>query len=389
MARTRQRVVVLISLVVLLALVAVWYCLASRGTGPAAAKADGFTDAVVPTQDVPAVGAPIGTATLDPVDSLAAALDVKVPPPITWTMADGPPDDLPLADDPVDVFPGEVGTIARLNAAGDLGGVAVVGDTAYVATSDMILAVDVSSGKTSIVAGLAGETGCEVSLDPDLTRLQGPPGDVIAAGDVLYVADGCGIVTVALPTGATGTLASFSGPMTLGPDSHLYVGASYDGDPVIARVNPTGAVERYLTLPAGAAILGLAADAEYLWATVDESPSTPTVIYRITFSDGSVARGAVEGVDVAGAGQLVSAGPYLYAPSVGNTGVLRFTKRLGDWGLVVGGGQGDEDGVWASATFGSVRGLASDGVSIWVTDSANASLRRVDFSPSAAMSLGA
>lgn len=389
MERAWQRVAVFAVVGAILAGFVAWYGLAFRGAGPSAPAAKGFSDAFVPAQDVPPAGEAIGTAMLVPADALAAAFEVEVPPPITWTLADGLPPGLPLADTPVEVFPGQVETTARLGAAGDLGGVAIVGDTAYLATSDTIRAVELSSDRVSVVAGALGETGCAVGTDPGLTRFQGPPGDVVAAGDTLYVGGGCGIVALDLTSGASTQVASFSGPMTLGPDGHLYVGASEDGAPVIARVDPASeAVERYLTLPTGAAVLGLAADAQYVWATVDEGPSAPTVLYRISFSDGSVTRGAMEGVDVAGAGQLVSAGPYLYAPSVGNLGLLRFTKRTGGWGLAVGGAQGDQDGVWNWASFGSVRGLASDGAAIWIADSVNGSLRRVDFSPSAGLSFG-
>jgi hypothetical protein len=109
----------------------------------------------------------------------------------------------------------------------------------------------------------------------------------------------------------------------------------------------------------------------------------------VRFVDGVVTRHAVEGFDVVGTGQLASAGPYLYAPSVENVGVLRFTKRVGAWGLTAGGNQGDNDGMWSFASFGAVRGLASDGSDqIWVTDAGNRSLRAVEFSQRAGLSLG-
>jgi hypothetical protein len=351
----------------------------------------GLGNAATPSQVV----APVGQAVGGPVPSPApfkADFTVDVPPPPTISPLDPGYDDLATADKIVDVFPGEVETWVGAEATGldEMGGAAIDGRTAFVATADSLLAVDLKSGDVTTLAGSPGQAGCLPSSEAADVRLQGPGGDVALAGHNLFVSTGCGIAKIDTLSGATSFLEPWSGPLTIGPDGHLYVGASMDGQPVIVRVDPAdGTTTRYLALPPGSAVMGLAADAEYLWAVVDEGPSSPSVVDTVRFADGIVMRYAVQGFDVAGAGQLASAGPYLYAPSVGNLGVLRFTKRLGAWGLAAGGNEGNEDGIWNWAGFGAVRGLASDGSDqIWVTDSINHSLRAVAFSQRAGLMLG-
>jgi hypothetical protein len=282
----------------------------------------GMGNAVTPSQVV----APVGQAVGGPVPSPApfeADFTVDVPPPPTISPLDPRYDDLATAEKIVDVFPGEVETLVGGEAAGldDLGGLAIDGRTAFVATADSVLAVDLTTGDVTTLAGARGQAGCLASSDAADVRLEGPAGDAALDGHNLFVATGCGIAKIDTRSGATSFLEPWSGPLTVGPDGHLYVGASMDGQPVIVRVDPAdGTTTRYLALPPASAVMGLAADAEFLWAVVDEGPSSPSVSDTVRFADGIVMRYAVQGFDVAGAGQLASAGPYLYAPSVGTSG---------------------------------------------------------------------
>ena len=147
------------------------------------------------------------------------------------------------------------------------------------------------------------------------------------------------------------------------------------------------AAQAYVSFPAGSSVLGVAADQRYLWAAVKEGPALRTVIDRIGFTDGAITRYATAGVDVVGDGQLISAGLWLYAPAVGNHGLLRFSKLQGTWGQAVGGTAGDADGVWTRASFGRLVGIASDGHDLWVTDTTNRQLREVSFSQVAGLGL--
>jgi hypothetical protein len=342
-----------------------------------------------PTQKVPPKGQPVGFAMLVPSNQRAEFL-VQVPP------TDGPASSFP-GESNLDVFPSQVMTLATKASTGSesgaafnhMGGVVVIEGVAYVLTEGAVTAVDLKSGTVRTLAGSLTDTGCAAAADASAVRFKGPAGDVATDGHDLFVADGCGISKVSLLNGATSSLEAWSGALAIGPDGELYAGSAVEGKSAIMQVDPaSGAAKTYVALPSGSYVLGVAADAQFLWAAVDEGPSSPTVVDRIGFADGAITRYALEGVDVVGAGQLVSAGRYLYAPSVGNLGVLRFTKLNGTWGLTIGGKAGDSDGVWHRGSFGEIRGIASDGHDLWVTDAENSQLREVSYSVVAGSQLG-
>jgi hypothetical protein len=355
----------------------------------------------LPSNEVAPSGAPTGWAATVP-SSLHAAFSVPVPAvDLNGPEVTGP-------DVTIDTYPGEITTVAGSpsgrtqdgvgGSAGfaTMGGVAVWHGVGYVMTQGAVRTVDLKTGAVGTLAGSATETGCVEGAVGAAVRFEGLPASGAATdGTDVFVADGCGIADVTIASGATRFLTKWAGPLTLGPDAHIYAVAEMPAGPsaspgTIVRIDPvSGAHESYLTLPAGSYVLGLATDAISLWASVDEGPSAPTVLYQVKFSDASVTRYVAPGIDVVGAGQLVSAGRYLYAPSVGNLGVLQFDKNSGSWALVVGGFAGNLDGVWANTKFGYVRGLASDARSaIWVADDGNHTFRRLRINAAAALNLG-
>jgi hypothetical protein len=338
-----------------------------------------------PAQKVASKGSPVGLA-FPTSTNQRADFNVSVsPPPGANPLYSGEPT--------VDVFPGEVTTLGGSGGGGiafrGMGGVVVVGDVAYVAAESAVSKVDLRSGVITPVVGSTSQTGCVTGNDRSASRFKGPVGDLVSDGRDLFLADGCGLLKISISTGATVQLEPWAGPLTIGGDGGLYVGSLVHGQSSIMRVDPSsGSAKRYVGFAAGSYVLGVAADPQYLWAAVDEGPSLPAVIDRIQFADGAITRYAAKGFDVVGNGQLISAGLYLYAPSVGNLGVLRLTKKTGAWGLVAGGLAGDLDGPQSSASFGAVRGIASDGTNLWVTDAPNHQLRRIAFSQSLALHLG-
>lgn len=355
---SRARVYLLIGIVLAASIGAIGASiLRSRSATPGA-------DAL-PSNVVAAKGAAIGWAMPKP-STLKAAFAVSVPS----VNLNSP--HLPIPDATVYAYPGDIKTVAGHPSDGTedgvgpaagfatMGGVAVANGVAYVMTEGALRTVDLKTGEVGTLAGSATTSGCVAGATGSATRFNALPASSAATdGTEVFVGDGCGLAEVSIASGATKFLEPWSGPLTLGPDGYLYAVAEMPAGPsanprTIVRIDPTSGTEQtYLTLPAGSVVLGLAADATSLWASVDEGPSSPTVIDSVDFSNTSVTRYAAPGIDVVGAGQLASAGPYLYAPSVGNLGVLQFTKGKGSWGLAVGGTAGNLDGVWHNAQFGA------------------------------------
>jgi hypothetical protein len=342
---------------------------------------DGTAAGVLPVG--PTQGAAIGVAMPGPMALTATArLDIS-------TTADT--STAPWAVGTVDDYPGDVVTLVRDPAAfAQMGGVIVTDGIAYVATDTSVLKVDLTTKVVSTLAGSSSHTGCVAGTDPTAVRFEGPPGDLAFDGTDLYLSDGCGISKISASTGATSRLEPWSGALSIGPDDQLFV-ARNDEPSTILRVNTSnGTAQPYVVFPDESLVLGLAADEQSLWVAVDEGSTAPIVVARVTFADATITRFASPGIDVVGAGQLASAGLYLYAPSVGNAGVLRFTKSNGAWGLLAGGYHGDRDGAFHLAKFGYVQGIAAAGSTgyLWITDRENHALRRIEFSQEMAFHIG-
>jgi len=347
----------------------------------------GIETATYPKQAVPPEGLAIGVAMPKP-HSLRADFLVPVPPvgqqnqlvSIPVQLPGKPEVMMPVADVNMNVYPAQAQTLATTGseALQSPSGLVALGDVAYVVAGTSLAKIDLGSGAIDVLAALPATPECA-----------GASADVVSDGRDLFVGGPCEISKISL-TGTVSSLEPWSGPLAFGPDGYLYAGASDHGVPAIERIDPaTGAVQRYVAFPSGSWVVSLAADSAYLWAAVDEGPSDPTVIDRIGFGDGAITRYARPGVDIVGEGQMVSAGLYLYAPSVGNLGLIEFGKPLGRWGLAVGGTAGDRDGEWSMASFGMLWGIASDGRQLWVTDRDNSNVRRVDYSAHAGLGLGA
>ncbi len=300
----------------------------------------------------------------------------------------------------VTTFAGD-GTAATVDARGtaasfkNLGGATIVDGAAYLSTIGAVRRIDLATAQVTTLTGSPTATGCVDSADPAQVRLGGTGlilSDMDSDGYYLYLSDPeCGIRRVSLSTGATSTVTSaVTGSLTYGPDGYLYVASN---GPWVYRVDPiNGTVTNYYQYTTYKSGLSITSDATHLWITEAITPSFPcgNDLLRIKLSDGSTTIYSIPGfcTAVAGIGQLVSAGDFLYVSAPGDTGVERITKATGAVGNLVGSSAGMSDDSWHGAKFSQVTGLASDGTDLWIADSGNHRLRRVKFVPLLAQEIG-
>jgi len=317
----------------------------------------------------------------------------------------------PNASSSVYIYPGKAttyagnGTNATVDGTGtsasfkDMGGVEVVRDSsgnpfAYVATTGSIRKVNLQTGQVSTLTGSPTATGCTYSTDPSQVRLD-TPHDLSSDGYYLFTRCGNDVVRISLATGGASKIVTLSagnyGGLTYAADGFLYVGMCCGSLRQIDPVNSTVTIIDLGGLTSDYSAQGLASDAQYLWIAQKQTFSNVSaVLDRVTLpivGSPQVQRFTYS-ASVFGTGQLVSAGNYLYMTSFADDGVLRITKRTGGLGRIVGGTAGDADAEWGNAHFGSVSGVASDGNILWISDSGNHKLRKLEFVPLRAREFG-
>ncbi|HEV8421611.1 MAG TPA: DUF6531 domain-containing protein, partial [Actinomycetota bacterium] len=180
---------------------------------------------------------------------------------------------------------------------------------------------------------------------------------------------------VTLPTG------NYAG-LTYAADGYLYVGMCCGSLRQVHPVNATVTTIDLGGLSSDYSAQGLASDAQYLWvaqkntfsnvSAVLDRVTLPIVgspqVQRFTYSAG-----------VFGTGQLVSAGNYLYMTSFVDTELQRITKADGKIVKTAGTPTaGFADGTGTDAWFAGITGAASDGTRLWVADSGNHRLRKLE-----------
>ncbi|MDQ1683759.1 MAG: hypothetical protein QOC82_496 [Frankiaceae bacterium] len=269
-------------------------------------------------------------------------------------------------------------------------GVVVAGGFGYVANQDRISRVDLSSGATTVLAGLAGTTGCTDSAIGSSARINNPT-DMATDGHYAYTIDSsCGLRRISLATGATQTLASglsADGYLTLGADGNVYLTANNGVNTWITRYNPATGVltARLFTFPAGTYsnspgyAYGITSDANWLyvadtrndWTDANHCCTFATyTIFKVAYD---ATTSSVLTTDNAMAFRsLESAGGYIYGTS--NTGaVRRYSKSDGSWRNIAGAGtNGSADGVGSDAWFqNGAQDLAADGTNLWAVDGGN------------------
>jgi RHS repeat-associated protein len=251
-----------------------------------------------------------------------------------------------------------------------MGGVVLVGSTAYVGTTGSVRAVGLGAGApTSTLAGSPTAVGCVDSTTPSAARF-GTIASTTTDGYYIYVSDAsCGIRRVSIATGATSTVTtSFKGrQVSFGGDNKLYL-ANNGTVAVLNRIN--GSASNFATF--GGTVSAVTTDATNVYAV-----TTATGVNRIEtlpYTGGTVSVVTSDGV---GTAAIASAGAYLYNSS--GSAVRRYLKATGVWTYVAGSPQaGYANGAGPSAAFSNVTGIVSDGASkLWATDSGNFRLRTI------------
>ncbi|MBV9096839.1 MAG: hypothetical protein JO079_02170 [Frankiaceae bacterium] len=273
-------------------------------------------------------------------------------------------------------------------------GVAVIGNYAYVASTDAISKVSLTNGSTTILAGLPGCTSC---ADVDSTtgssaRFQ-PLVDLASDGSFLYALEGpvATLRRIDPTTGATSTVWKVpqnkrGDDLTVGPDGSLYftTGDPTNGGIAIYKFNPATSVgasyftPTFLTfLPHNTmtqSVAGIAADATKLYYVVTDGYEGAIVTVPLS---GTLTQTALTSSDpqLAFGQHLALAGQYLYAggwsSSASRPGLLlRYPKAGGSSNIVAGGGPGPNlDALGNNAVFANVQGIVSDGGRLLVADS--------------------
>lgn len=271
----------------------------------------------------------------------------------------------------VAIDPGAVTTFA--DGGSFSGGVVVVGGYGYVASNGAIRKVNLSTGVVSTLAGGAFSQFCADSSQPAQVALA--YGQAITTdGTFLYSLYSCNggpiILRTSIRTGASVTVAhppiSEATDAVFAADGFLYV--STGSLRTVLRVDPaTGSSSTFATLPGRAD--GITSDSTALWvSTLEPTEGLSGQLSKITLASGIVSNWPLD--SGLGAGNLISAGDYLYVATRSHTAIRRYAKADGSWVAVAGtNASGSVNGVGTDAWFTSIGGLASDGVAtLWVVD---------------------
>lgn len=237
------------------------------------------------------------------------------------------------------------------------------GGNLYVAdsTNHIIRRIEISTGAVTTLAGTAGRSG-SVDGTGSAARFSNPDG-ITTDGTNLYVVDRSNhtIRKVVISTGVVTTLAGTAGNS-----------GSTDGTGILAKFK----------LPAG-----ITMDATNLYVT-DSSNHT---VRKIVISTGVVttlagtagSQGSADGTGAAArfmnpAG-ITTDGTNLYLADNGNHVVRKIVIATGEVTTLVGtaGSHGSADGTGAAARFANLAGVTTDGINLYVADSANHTVRKV------------
>ncbi|MBG0825834.1 RHS repeat-associated core domain-containing protein [Planomonospora sp. ID91781] len=265
----------------------------------------------------------------------------------------------------------EAGTVSAVTETGALGtanGIAMIGDTAFVADGTRIVGVNKSTGATSTLAGVTSSSSCSDASNGADARFAfktfsnnnaRPPRVVATDGRMIYVTDDCGLRSVNPATGATTTLTGTYYDDAAVVGSSLYVYSSNYRS--IDRYNlVTGAFSNLTSsVPDSGTLAG---DGTYLWLAENVS------LHRIDPVTGSLT--TITTNLYGGSSALLSVGDYLYdilkpysAPK--DRALVRISKTDGSRRLIAGGGT--DSGV----SFDTATGLATDGTKLYIADSSS------------------
>lgn len=273
-------------------------------------------------------------------------------------------------------------TVVRFNNIND-----VASDESYIYTAHgcypsaaRLRKTSISTGSTSTISTTAAVS--RMTMGPDGYLYATQTSGLSTDGHYLYALDSCdgGIRRVSLATGATSTIAKNSGAadLVVGPDLAVYSTQGTSGGTIVSRWDPiTGARSNVGSTPSGSGnALGITSDGTHLWVGANPGSTGQRRIYKVDPVTGTYTL-FVTGSTV-GATEFASAGDYLYTAGYGNSSIIRYHKTTAVSTVIAGSStDGYADDIGSGAAFNSVRGLASDGVSLWVADNLNNRLRRV------------
>jgi sugar lactone lactonase YvrE len=254
-------------------------------------------------------------------------------------------------------------------------GLAADDATVYVADSlnYTIRAVALATGEVTTLAGSAGLNGAKDGTGA-AARFASPTG-VVRVGGSLYVADHCQIRRLEL---ATATVTTIAGGAPGGACDF-----ADSADPSAARFRGP---------------LGIASDGAALYVADSGNHRIRKMVLatgEVSTLAGSGAAGLKDGVGPLATFRSPAAvahhGGFLYVADTSNSAIRRVAVDTGAVTTYAGsniGGAGTTDGVGTGARFSNPRGVATDGASLFVADSMNCTVRRIDLATARVSTLG-
>lgn len=223
--------------------------------------------------------------------------------------------------------------------------------------------ISIATGETSVLAGREKAGGNSDGVGADATFAD--PYGITTDGTNLYVSDveNNNIRKIVIATGAVSTLAGLTGDY-------------YHSD---EHVDGVGAAARF------AHPFGIATDGTNLFVTDMLKPSIRKIVIatgEVTTFAGTYGSGSVDGIGVAATFReplsITSDGTHLYVTDAGNNNIRKIVIATGEVTTMAGGSNGNLDGVGAVAKFNQPTGITTDGYSLFVTDSGNNTIRKID-----------
>ena len=248
------------------------------------------------------------------------------------------------------------GTAARFSAPD---GIAVAGDVLYVAdfNNNEIRKVVISSGSVTTFAGstTSGSTNGAASV----ARFKNPAG-VATDGVNLYVADTNNNMIRKINL-ADGTVSTLAGSTTSGSTDGVGTAARFNGPHGIA----TDGVNLYVTDTNNNMI-----------RKITIADGTVTTLAGATMS------GSADGIGPAAKFNnprgIVTDGVNLYVADSQNYRIRKIVISDGTVTTLAGSGSGSSNGIGMAASFNYPEGIAFDGMNLFVTDFWNNSIRKID-----------
>ena len=276
-------------------------------------------------------------------------------------------------------------TVTAANAVGNsatsTAASAMTGSTVCTLTGGSMQGVALTLAKT--VATIAGKGGIAgLTNDTGTLATFNTPSGMATDGVYLYVADSTNnairkinIVTKVVTTLAgsgtagfangTGTLATFNNPLGVTTDgTNIYVVDT--GNSAIRKITSGGVVT---TLATGLAIpKGITFDNKDLYVT------DGATVYKIVIATPTptvFATGLNSGFGI------TFEGANFYVADAGSSAIVQITPA-GAVSTYAGGVVGNLDGIGTAAKFTTPQGIASDGTNLYVSDTGNHTIRKID-----------